>query len=271
MIIFTWNARGLDNPRAFTILQTHKQELQSDIMFLMETKCKLNKLETWRVKLEFEGKLVVESVVQRFHSWALLRRLKGLSTLPWLCMGDFNEILCDSEKMGGNKKNWHQILNFREALDDCGLEEIGFVGPRVGMKNKVKRLYFEECWASYRECYNIVSASWLANIGGTITDVVLRNIESCGKRLADWNILRRRGMRRDISMYRADLKNACQKERPDLCAMINGLEAHLDDALHVEERYWCQRARVEWLKFGDRNTHFFFTLKLLYGGLEIKL
>ncbi|KAK3211937.1 hypothetical protein Dsin_016643 [Dipteronia sinensis] len=38
---------------------------------------------------------------QRHHAWTLLRRLYGIYSLPWLCAGDFNEILEDTEKQGG--------------------------------------------------------------------------------------------------------------------------------------------------------------------------
>ena len=39
--------------------------------------------------------------VKRPESWAKLRHLKGASTLPWLTIGDFNEITGVSEKGGG--------------------------------------------------------------------------------------------------------------------------------------------------------------------------
>ena len=38
---------------------------------------------------------------------------------------------------------------------------------------------------------------------------------------------------------------------------IRTLEGKLDEALNVEERYWCQRAKVDWMKSGDRNSGFF--------------
>ena len=38
---------------------------------------------------------------QRKHeSWQLLRHLHSRSSYPWLCCGDFNEILCMEEKQG---------------------------------------------------------------------------------------------------------------------------------------------------------------------------
>ena len=35
------------------------------------------------------------------YSWALLKHLSLKLNLPWLCMGDFNEIVKAEEKMGG--------------------------------------------------------------------------------------------------------------------------------------------------------------------------
>lgn len=39
----------------------------------------------------------------KWKTWSLLRRLATSHHLPWLCVGDFNEILTDTEKSGGNK------------------------------------------------------------------------------------------------------------------------------------------------------------------------
>ncbi|PON99380.1 hypothetical protein TorRG33x02_049230 [Trema orientale] len=41
---------------------------------------------------------------KRKVSWELLCRLKDLSSLPWDCGGNFNEILSSSEKFGGSNK-----------------------------------------------------------------------------------------------------------------------------------------------------------------------
>ena len=41
----------------------------------------------------------------RFHSWNLLKRLTGMSSLPWVCLSNFNKVLDISEKMGGIPKN----------------------------------------------------------------------------------------------------------------------------------------------------------------------
>ena len=55
----------------------------------------------WR----FTGFYGNPEVDQRCHAWSLLRRLHGMAQLPWLCIGDFNEILCDEEKLSGVAQN----------------------------------------------------------------------------------------------------------------------------------------------------------------------
>ncbi|KAK2648963.1 hypothetical protein Ddye_016452 [Dipteronia dyeriana] len=79
----------------------------------------------WR----FTGFYGHPEVSQRQHGWILLRRLHGMSNLLWMCVGDFNEILEDLEKLGGRLKSLCQMTNFRDVLDYCGLQDLGFSGP----------------------------------------------------------------------------------------------------------------------------------------------
>lgn len=58
---------------------------------------------------------------QKHHTWTLLKRLAGLSSLPWLCFGDFNEILMPFEKIGGNDRDFNMMHDFREAIRECDL------------------------------------------------------------------------------------------------------------------------------------------------------
>ncbi|XP_074274120.1 uncharacterized protein LOC141597550 [Silene latifolia] len=67
------------------------------------------------------------NVTDRYLSWKLLRELGAQYGGPWVCIGDFNEILFATEMKGGTRPQW-QMNNFREAIDDCGLRDIAFEG-----------------------------------------------------------------------------------------------------------------------------------------------
>ncbi|KAK9983952.1 hypothetical protein SO802_033477 [Lithocarpus litseifolius] len=63
-------------------------------------------------------------------SWATLRKLKSKHSLPWICAGDFNEIIRAHEKMGGRLCPFKQMQDFRDVLDECGFRYLGFLGGK---------------------------------------------------------------------------------------------------------------------------------------------
>lgn len=65
----------------------------------------------------------------------MLRSLKDASLLPWLVGGDFNQILFDVEK-GGAIQSQRKMNEFREALNDCELQDIGYTGDVFTWWNK---------------------------------------------------------------------------------------------------------------------------------------
>ena len=61
-------------------------------------------------------------------SWSLLRDLSRRFSLPWVYIGDFNEILRAEEKKGWLHRLEGQMQGFQDALDFCGLRDIGYNG-----------------------------------------------------------------------------------------------------------------------------------------------
>ena len=63
----------------------------------------------------------------KMETWRLMRHLHARASLPWICLGDFNEILSsDEKKNGGNMRPMSLMVEFRHTLLHCGLVDMGF-------------------------------------------------------------------------------------------------------------------------------------------------
>jgi hypothetical protein len=75
----------------------------------------------------------------KYKTWDKMREIKNNCNRPWVLIGDFNKILFSHEKDGGNPRPQGFMQAFREALTDCDLEDIGFVGDRFTWKRRTIR------------------------------------------------------------------------------------------------------------------------------------
>ncbi|XVF82826.1 hypothetical protein PTKIN_Ptkin16aG0081500 [Pterospermum kingtungense] len=81
----------------------------------------------------------------RNNTWSMLRRLGENNTMPWVCLGDFNEILWSNEKKGGQPRLERQMEAFREALEVNELADLGYADSRFTWKRgKSKRTMMQE-------------------------------------------------------------------------------------------------------------------------------
>ena len=88
-----------------------------------------------------------------------MRLLHQQVTLPWICIGDFNEILSVNEKQGGEPRSEWQMANFREVLDNCRLRDMGFKGARFtwcNRRDEQDRVYVRlNCGVANQEWYDL--------------------------------------------------------------------------------------------------------------------
>lgn len=64
----------------------------------------------------------------RQRSWNILRNLKHKYDLPWVVIGDFNDLMFQAEKRGPHKHPPSLLQGFVEALDNCELYDMGMLG-----------------------------------------------------------------------------------------------------------------------------------------------
>nr|XP_023904043.1 uncharacterized protein LOC112015830 [Quercus suber] len=81
---------------------------------------------TWIISPVYAGPRLVERKIL----WSNLIKVAQLHNLPWLVLGDFNEVLCGEDKYGGRQVNINRALEFKDYLDVCNLLDLGFSGPK---------------------------------------------------------------------------------------------------------------------------------------------
>lgn len=62
--------------------------------------------------------------------------MRSFSRREWLCIGDFNEIVDNSEKVGGLWRLETQLAGFKNSLADCNLGDLGFSSSKFTWSNK---------------------------------------------------------------------------------------------------------------------------------------
>ncbi|XP_019157741.1 PREDICTED: uncharacterized protein LOC109154396 [Ipomoea nil] len=65
---------------------------------------------------------------RRNESWELIRSLSHRSQLQWVMIGDFNDLLYQHEKRGGNPHPEALLRGFGKTIDECGLAQLPMQG-----------------------------------------------------------------------------------------------------------------------------------------------
>ena len=124
----------------------------------IDTTINKNAPDEWR----FTGFYGEPDTQKRHESWDKLRDLNTRRTSPWLCAGDFNEITCQSEKLGGRTRPHSQMQLFWDALDDCSFIDLGYVGfPYTWHKHFAGYTIFE------RLDRGLATTDWFIRFPGT--------------------------------------------------------------------------------------------------------
>ena len=112
--------------------------------------------EQGRQKWRFTGFYGQPETSKRGESWSLLEGLSHRCNLPWVCMGDFNEIMHAKEKSGGGARPEGQMRCFRETINRCSLRDLGYVGSDFTWSRKLG----SRGWVRERLDRALVSTDW---------------------------------------------------------------------------------------------------------------
>ncbi|XP_074298255.1 uncharacterized protein LOC141629093 [Silene latifolia] len=221
----------------------------------------------------------------------LLRLLAGEGDGPWLCMGDFNEVLYSTEMKGGSRAQW-QMNNFRNVVDEAGIRDIPLEGyeftfdngqawfdlfpyarlfhlsrewsdhcpikvvgdSRAGQDGRgAKVSWFEHIWVGEDGCEEEIRRGWDSG-NGELTESLAR----CAKELIAWKGVSIGKILKCLAKKRERLKVLNEGDRSaGRVRERKQVVTEIASLLQQEERFWRQRSRAIWLRDGDRNSNFF--------------
>ncbi|VFQ84297.1 unnamed protein product [Cuscuta campestris] len=122
--LFYVDSVGLSGGLALLWKEKNSANLISYSRFHVDIAVSLRNLPVWRLT-GFYGNPRRDG---RQASWDLLQSLKHKSQLPWVVVGDFNDLCATREKKGGNPHPHALISGFNTILSDCGLFDLGMRG-----------------------------------------------------------------------------------------------------------------------------------------------
>ncbi|XP_019196311.1 PREDICTED: uncharacterized protein LOC109190291 [Ipomoea nil] len=214
---------------------------------------------------------------RRMEAWDLIKSFVQRSTLPWVMIGDFNELLFQHEKRGGNPHPDNLLRGFGETIDQCGLTQLPMEGYRFtwekgkGTSNCIEEMLDKVLVSDdWREIVpgarlvnnlmrksdhsaNVVEKSWEEGRRDGVQDCIVH----CGNRLTRWGGDRYHKFGEKIMLLRNQQLRLRGRTDSTSLAEFQRLEGLLCSMEAQEDVYWKQRAKQHWLKNADANTRFY--------------
>ncbi|XP_027166413.1 uncharacterized protein LOC113766418 [Coffea eugenioides] len=207
-------------------------------------------------------------------------------SMAWCVCGDFNVIGDPIEKRGGRPFTTSEGLELLSFMEEAEVFDAGFSGAsftwcnnrqgRARIWKRLDRVLVNGGFAEGAPTLAVVHLarhpsdhaplkislssrmggdSWSTFAGSLLQAPVTR------RAIQDWN----KGVLGNVfeNVRRAEEKVLAAENRTEVDASteaqveLNQAQAELRNALLNEEKFWGQKARVKWLRFGDRNSRFF--------------
>ncbi|XP_022752295.1 uncharacterized protein LOC111301045 [Durio zibethinus] len=211
---------------------------------------------------------------ERLLLWENLKTVPSHHDLPWLVLGDFNEVLNIEDKKGGRPVSLVGSGAFKDCLNFCHLADLGFSGPSsdhcpilLSLKNKVPRVglkpfCLQKMWFDHPEFLTLVRNSWSNG-----QESLAQSLLTLRKDMHEWNLnsfgnffLKKKKI---LARWSGIEKALANSPNQFLLNLQRTLLEEFNGILKAGEDIWILKSRVNWLIEGERNTRFFHVFTIL--------
>ncbi|XP_016494260.2 uncharacterized protein LOC107813500 [Nicotiana tabacum] len=218
----------------------------------------------------------------RIPLWQTLRLKSTSCSVPWCVIGDFNVIASVEEKIGGLPYQMKKYIDFLSMIEDYGLVDLGFYGPRYTWSNSIGL-----CSIGWKRLdRGMVNDNWLSSfLATTITHLAIagfdhshlllelhmsamwkfhQKLKTTSRALSVWS----REQYGDIFQLPKEFKQKVGEAEekwlstndPSDRASLHEIQAQYTKYLKTEEVVLRQKIQLHWFKYGDANSRYFHNL-----------
>ncbi|GLT80975.1 hypothetical protein SLA2020_523840 [Shorea laevis] len=179
--------------------------------------------------------------------WQELSAMASVIQGPWMIIGDFNDVVDQSEKFGGNQIFQTRVRAYLDCMNNCNMVDLGFIGNRftwVNMRfsNQLIRERLDRVWVGT----NLTTAKCLE---------LTMNRAKAWSQATFGNIFKKK--KKLLSQIEGIQKSPAYNISPFLWNLERDLLQEYNDILNWEADLWFLKSRTDWIIDGDRNTRFF--------------
>ncbi|XP_056689712.1 uncharacterized protein [Spinacia oleracea] len=204
----------------------------------------------------------LHSVDARRPMWREITNFSGTVSCPWLVMGDFNAVLLANDRDNGNAVTEGETKDFDSCMDSAGISDHSplVMSCNIQMGGGSRPFKFFNYMADHAQFLDVVRKGWGVTCPGR------------GVMLKVWTKLKavKQGLKELHHKDFAKLDQRIEELRVDLSQIQTQLASCPTDIvvqqserefsetlkkfLHIQERAYRQKARIQWLQVGDSNS-----------------
>ncbi|CAN6541494.1 unnamed protein product [Malus baccata var. baccata] len=188
---------------------------------------------------------------RRREQWKNLSKRINYDVNHCLLIGDFNDILCNDEKEGGNTRPSSSLRDFRDFVARNELLDLGFEGYPFTWRNNHDSLPIQQ-----RLDRGLATPDWRCTSGGSHAFRLCEKMKTLRMSLKEWYRGRGNNSKKAIDQLKVEIRRAYESNQ-FASDQTKIKEKELRTAHKEEEAYWKLKSRNQWLKEGDKNTKFF--------------